>query len=59
MTTASLCERCGWMRVITSGKGSRFLLCERAQADARFTKYPRQPVSQCLGYVERNAPKQG
>ena len=42
------------MREVISGKGSRFLLCELSQADARFEKYPAQPVPRCEGYVERD-----
>jgi hypothetical protein len=53
MTTLSLCERCARMREITSGRGSRFLLCERSQTEAQFAKYPAQPVLRCQGYVER------
>ncbi|SIO58068.1 hypothetical protein SAMN05444166_5557 [Singulisphaera sp. GP187] len=57
MMTVSLCERCEGMRVIISGKGSRFLLCERSQTDARFVKYPSQPVLRCQGYAERSDSK--
>jgi hypothetical protein len=52
----SLCESCGRMREIISGKGSRFLLCELSRADDRFVKYPRQPVLGCLGYLEKQPP---
>ena len=52
--TPSLCESCRRMREVISGKGSRFLLCELSQADARFEKYPAQPVPRCEGYVERD-----
>ena len=38
------------MREIVSAKGSRFLLCKLAQSDARFAKYPPQPVVGCEGY---------
>jgi hypothetical protein len=41
------------MREITSGRGSRFLLCELSQTEAQFAKYPAQPVLRCRGYVER------
>ena len=50
MTSASLCERCRWLREVISGKGSRFLLCELARTDARFAKYPPQPVGSCPGF---------
>ena len=51
--TPSLCESCGRMREVISGKGSRFLLCELSRLDARFVKYPGQPVRQCPGHVDR------
>jgi len=49
----SLCETCRHMREIVSGKGSRFLLCQMTQDDARFHKYPPQPIIKCEGYKER------
>jgi hypothetical protein len=51
----SLCETCRQMREITSAKGSRFLLCGLSHSDARFPKYPPQPVAECGGYRERSA----
>ena len=50
MTTSSLCERCRWLREVISGKGSRFLLCERSRVDPQFAKYPPQPVASCPGF---------
>lgn len=49
----SLCERCQLLRVVSTPKGSRFLLCERSKDDGRFAKYPRQPVFLCQGYHEK------
>jgi hypothetical protein len=49
----SLCESCSFAKEIISGKGSRFLLCEKFQTDHRFPKYPRQPVIRCQGFEER------
>ena len=46
----SLCARCQHVRVIVSGKGSRFLLCQKSQHDERYAKYPPQPVVRCAGY---------
>ena len=46
----SLCESCDHMKEVVSGKGSRFLLCQRAATDRRFEKYPPQPVAQCVGF---------
>lgn len=48
----SLCERCRHCREVTSGKGSRFLLCQLSQRDKRFSKYPPQPVVRCLGFEQ-------
>jgi hypothetical protein len=48
--TESLCESCSHMREIVSGKGSRFLLCQLAQDDTRFPKYPPQPMIRCEGW---------
>ena len=48
--TTSLCKSCDHMREITSGTGSRFLLCRLSQTDPRFPKYPPQPVVKCEGY---------
>jgi hypothetical protein len=55
--TNSLCETCRHLREIVSGKGSRFLLCRLAQDDARFPKYPPQPVVECEGYQELEGAK--
>jgi hypothetical protein len=38
------------MRLITSGRGSQFLLCRKSQDDPRFAKYPPQPIVRCSGY---------
>jgi hypothetical protein len=32
------------MKEIVSGKGSKFLRCQKSQTDRRFQKYPPQPV---------------
>ena len=49
----SLCEACSHRKEIVSSKGSIFLLCEKSETDRRFTKYPPQPVVQCVGYERR------
>jgi hypothetical protein len=46
----SLCESCRHLREVVSRKGSRFLLCLHSQHDARFPKYPSQPVLRCDGF---------
>jgi hypothetical protein len=38
------------MRLVESGRGSRFYLCGRSRTDARFPRYPRLPVLRCAGY---------
>ena len=47
----SLCSRCKQHRIIRSGKGSVFLLCEAGVADPRWPKYPPQPVQRCPKFV--------
>jgi hypothetical protein len=51
--TNSICQTCAHMREIVSGKGSRFMLCQLAQDDPRFPKYPPQPIARCDGHQER------
>ena len=46
----SLCDACLHVRTVTSARGSVFLLCARARTDARFPKYPPQPVARCEGF---------
>jgi hypothetical protein len=50
-----LCPHCDKCRRIVSGKGSLFFLCEVSFADARYPKYPRQPVTRCLQFVPLRA----
>jgi hypothetical protein len=57
----SLCQSCSFAKEIISGKGSRFLLCEKSQSDDRFPKYPTQPMIRCRGFIETkggNEPEQ-
>ena len=49
----SLCETCQNVREVVTPKGSRFLLCQLSITDARFPKYPPQPVVRCGGYQEK------
>jgi hypothetical protein len=51
--SGSLCPACAHVRLITSAKGSTFLLCELSMSDIRYTKYPPQPVVHCGGFEER------
>jgi hypothetical protein len=45
----SLCHRCAHVRLITSGKGSTFLMCKAPQ----LPKYPPQPVTACPAFAQR------
>lgn len=45
-----LCSHCVHARLVTSGKGSTFLLCRHAQDDPRYPKYPPQPVRSCAAH---------
>lgn len=47
----SLCEACRYKRDVVSGKGSRFILCQRSLAEAGYPKYPPQPVVRCGGFA--------
>mgnify|MGYP004126338465 FL=1 len=47
-----LCPGCAHVRFVESATGSRFLMCRLAKVDARFTKYPPQPVLRCAGFEE-------
>ncbi|HXJ15437.1 MAG TPA: hypothetical protein VNH19_24455 [Candidatus Limnocylindrales bacterium] len=48
-----LCADCLHSRLIESNKGSQFLLCQLAQSDPTFPKYPRLPVLACPGYSQK------
>jgi hypothetical protein len=43
----SLCHRCVHLRLITSGKGSTFLMCQ----NPALPKYGPQPVWSCPGFT--------
>ena len=46
-----LCRSCGHVRVVRSGRGSVFLMCERGlRREPGFAKYPRLPVVRCAGH---------
>ena len=51
---AGLCGDCAYARVVTSGRGSAFLLCGRAATDRRYRKYPPLPMLRCDGYEQRD-----
>jgi hypothetical protein len=45
-----LCPRCEHVKIVTSERGSVFLLCLLSADDPRFPKYPPQPVVSCEGF---------
>lgn len=50
MLQASLCSRCGNRRLIRSGTGSVFLLCEVGLEKSAWPKYPPQPIQSCVHF---------
>jgi len=51
-----LCPACHWSRLVVSGRGSQFLLCNKAFEDPRFPKYPPQPIASCGGFTPPEGP---
>ena len=51
---AGLCAACAHSRVVTSARGSGFVLCGLSRTDERFAKYPRLPVLVCRGFLPRD-----
>lgn len=49
-----LCRRCAHRRIVTSRKGSTFVLCERSRTDPSFPRYPPLPVLACRGYEDED-----
>jgi hypothetical protein len=48
---AGLCNSCVNQRVVRTTRGSVFSLCQRSKAEPdRFPRYPRLPVTACVGY---------
>jgi hypothetical protein len=45
----SLCHRCTYLRLIRSGKGSTFLMCQ----EPTLPKYPAQPIRTCRGFTPK------
>jgi hypothetical protein len=51
---AGLCDDCRHQQVIRNTRGSEFSLCLRSRSEPdRFPRYPRLPVTECLGYEAR------
>lgn len=53
---AGQCDSCQHQRIVKSGRGGVFSLCERHRAEPeRYPKYPRLPVESCPGYEDKRA----
>ncbi len=58
-----LCARCRHGAWVVSGRGSRFMRCNRSFTDPDYPKYPALPVLACPGFEEkedgRESPPEG
>ncbi|MDQ8043807.1 MAG: hypothetical protein AAGC46_03955 [Solirubrobacteraceae bacterium] len=55
-----LCAGCAHVRVVRSGRGSVFWMCERGlRREPGYLKYPRLPVVACRGYEASTATDPG
>ncbi|MBM4185538.1 MAG: hypothetical protein FJ207_15180 [Gemmatimonadetes bacterium] len=59
MRPSGLCDACRHRRLIVSGKGSRFVLCERSRTDGQYARYPALPVLRCAGFEARGDDGEG
>jgi hypothetical protein len=50
---AGMCDSCRHQKLIRTGRGSVFSMCERSKAEPGYPKYPRVPVLACAGYERR------
>jgi hypothetical protein len=48
----SRCASCLHVALVRTARGATFLRCARAAGDARYPKYPAQPVLRCDGHAE-------
>ena len=55
-TPTGLCGTCAHQRIVRSGRGSTFSMCERGLSDPAWLKYPPLPVLRCRGHEPRPAP---
>ena len=46
-----LCGACRNSRVVRSGRGSTFRLCELSRTNPAFPRYPPLPVVRCAGFA--------
>lgn len=54
--TVGLCATCRYVRKVGSRRGSVFFLCERANFDPRYSRYPKLPVLRCPGFELASIP---
>jgi len=54
-----LCRACRNARIVTSGRGSTFWLCELSRTDPAFPRYPPLPVVACDGFAPRAPDREG
>ena len=47
---AGLCESCRHARLNETNRGTAYLRCTRAAWDERLPRYPRLPVTECVGF---------
>jgi hypothetical protein len=50
-----MCDTCEHQQIVRNTRGSEFSLCQRSREDPAYPRYPRLPVSSCLGYQIRSA----
>ena len=50
---AGLCDSCKHQRIVRTGRGSLFSLCERSRSQPEYPRYPRIPVLACPGHEPR------
>ena len=48
-----LCAACANARMVTSARGTSFVLCGLSRTDERFARYPRLPMLACAGFARR------
>jgi len=50
-----ICSSCEHQRLVTSGRGSAFSMCEVGLRDPDWPKYPPMPVLRCPRFLERSS----
>ncbi len=51
-----LCGHCAFVHMNRTRRATTYFRCTRAAWDERLVKYPRLPVTSCVGYQEPSAP---